>query len=220
MLRDLPDRPQILDIGCGPGLQTMELVQRSNGHVVGLDFYESYLSRLKAKAELASLQDRIDTLQGSMFDIRLPDQSIDLIWAEGSIYIIGFEKGLREWQRLIRPKGYLAATHLSWLTPDIPDEPKRFWAEKYPAITSVENNLAIAESAGYDNVGHFTLPESAWWNDYYKPLENRLAELGSDLQFTQDPIAQAAMAGTKREIDLYRQYPEVYGYVFYVLRRR
>lgn len=48
-----------------------------------------------------------------MFEIREPSKSLDVIWAEGSIYIIGFERGLREWGRFLKDGGYLGVTHLS-----------------------------------------------------------------------------------------------------------
>jgi ubiquinone/menaquinone biosynthesis C-methylase UbiE len=219
MLR-LPDRPDILDLGCGPGLQTIELARLTNGHIKALDLYDHYLQRVEQAAGHAGVQSRVATLQGSMFDLRFPDESFDVVWAEGSIYIIGFERGLREWKRLLRPKGYVAATHLSWLTNDIPREAEEFWAKTYPAIASVEDNLRIARQEGYEVVGEFPLPTSAWWNEYYGPLETRLADLRQDPEFKDDPIARQSIAATQEEIDLYRKYPDVYGYVFYVMRRR
>lgn len=29
-------------------------------------------------------------------------------------------------------------------------------------------------------VGHFTLPAEAWWDDFYTPMEQRIAELRAD----------------------------------------
>ena len=46
--------------------------------------------------------------------------AVDLIWAEGSAYIMGFEQAYRSWRRLLRRGGYLAATELVWLEA-IPD---------------------------------------------------------------------------------------------------
>ncbi len=37
VLKDVPQQPCILDIGCGPGVQTLELARVSNGRIVALD---------------------------------------------------------------------------------------------------------------------------------------------------------------------------------------
>ena len=47
MLKDLPENPRILDIGCGPGMQTIELAKLSGGQIVALDFYPPFLEQLK-----------------------------------------------------------------------------------------------------------------------------------------------------------------------------
>jgi hypothetical protein len=56
----------------------------------------------------------------SMFEIDLPDASLDVLWAEGAIFIIGFERGLAEWRRLIRPGGFMAMHEMCWLRFDPP----------------------------------------------------------------------------------------------------
>jgi SAM-dependent methyltransferase len=142
--------------------------------------------------------------------------SFDGIWSEGAIYIIGFEKGLREWQPLLKKGGYLAATELSWLKPAPPVEAKTFWNENYPRIQTREENLALLQKAGYHEISHFTLPESAWWQDYYTPLETRIAILAE--KYRNNNEALAFLDNSQREIDLYRKYSEWYGYVFYVMQ--
>ncbi len=47
MLKDLPKNPRILDVGCGPGMQTVELAKLSGGQIVALDFHEPSWSNLK-----------------------------------------------------------------------------------------------------------------------------------------------------------------------------
>jgi ubiquinone/menaquinone biosynthesis C-methylase UbiE len=219
LLTDLPPDPNILDIGCGPGMQTVEVAQLiGNGRITALDLKSAFLEELSRRAKSADLDDKVVTVQGSMFDLPYPPDSFDAIWCEGAIFIIGFEKGLNEWAAALKPRGYLAATHLSWLKTNIPDEPKRYWAKAYPAITSVEQNLEIANRAGYEQLGHFTLPQSAWWTDYYTPMERKIAKLKG--KYADDPVAMSILERSHQESDLYRKYASCYGYVFYVMRKK
>ena len=106
-----------------------------------------------------------------------PENSFDLIWSEGAIYVMGFEAGLRARRRLVRPGGHVVVSELSWLTRDPPPEPAAYWAEGHPGMRHVDENVAAARAAGYRVIDHVTLPEHAWWDDYYDPLMARSAEL-------------------------------------------
>jgi len=83
--------PRILDVGCGPGGPTMALARLTEGEVVGIDTHQPYLDRFSEKIEQAGLTDRVRAVNCSMFEMDFPDESFDIIWAEGSIYIMGFE---------------------------------------------------------------------------------------------------------------------------------
>ncbi len=54
-LSDLPPEPTILDIGCGCGMQTLELARLSRGKVVALDNYQPLLDRLQEQAKQLGL---------------------------------------------------------------------------------------------------------------------------------------------------------------------
>jgi ubiquinone/menaquinone biosynthesis C-methylase UbiE len=208
----------ILDVGCGPGTQTMDVASVSRGCIVAMDIHQPYLDELRHRIVTAGAPNRVRLLRASMFDIPFGDDVLDVIWAEGSIYIIGFERGLAVWRRFLKSGGHVAATHLSWLMPEVPREPREFWAQHYPAMATVTENLEIARRCGFEVVDHFTLPESAWWTDYYDPMEKRLARL--EEQHGRDRDAIALLESTQEQIDLYRRFADCYGYVFYILRKR
>jgi ubiquinone/menaquinone biosynthesis C-methylase UbiE len=218
LMRGLPSQPRILDIGCGPGMQTLELARISAGSLLAIDTHQPFLEGLARRASREGLAERISVQNKSMFALDFEAGSFDVLWSEGAIYIIGFEKGLREWQPLLKKGGYLAVTELSWLKADPPEEVKTFWQENYPRIQPMEENLALLQKAGYRAVGHFVLPDSAWWQDYYTPLEKRIALLTE--QYCDNDEALAFLDNSQREIDLYRCYSEWYGYVFYVMQTK
>jgi SAM-dependent methyltransferase len=207
----------VLDVGCGPGAQTVALASATDALIVALDTDGDYLGQLRLRASREAVSDRVHAVQGSMFNMPVAAGVVDVVWAEGSIYIIGFERGLREWRQLVKPGGCVAVTQLSWLAEDVPDEPRRFWARHFPAMMSVDDNVGVAEQCGYELIEYFTLPKSAWWDDYYRPLEGRLRGLRT--QYGGDTEALSAIDSTQEQIDLYRRFADCYGYVFYVLRR-
>jgi SAM-dependent methyltransferase len=215
MLTDLPEDPDILDVGCGPGMQTMVLADLSRGKITAVDNHQPYLEDLRAKAGEQGLLDRIETMNGDMKALPFAQKTFDLIWAEGSIYIMGFEKGLRAWRPLLKDGGYVAVTDAAWLRPDVPAEVKSFW-ECYPTMQDVAANVQAVERAGYRLIGHFTLPDEAWWNDYYHPIEKKLATLRE--LYKDDKEALKHLTMEQVEIDFFSKYSKYYGYVFFVMQ--
>ena len=152
-----------------------------------------------------------------MSELPFPESSFDLLWSEGAIYIIGFDQGLERWRPLVRPGGYLVVSEASWFRPDPPQEVRDFWAENYPAIRTVNENLAAARDLGWVPVGNFHLPEEGWSEEYYGPLEGRLSAFRR--AHAGDPGALEIADLTELEISMYARYSGYYGYEFYVLRR-
>ena len=210
-------QPLILDVGCGPGLQTIKLAKLSDGRIIAIDIHQPYLEQLKQTVKMEKISDRIEILNKSMFNMDFPEEYFDIIWAEGSIFIIGFEKGLEEWKKYIKKNGYLAIHEMTWLKDNPPKEISDYWKQVYPAISTIENNLEIIKKSNYKLIGHFPLPDDAWWDLYYTPLENRLKNLR--LKYKKNPKALDMINEEQKEIDLYRKYNEWYGSVFYVMQK-
>jgi ubiquinone/menaquinone biosynthesis C-methylase UbiE len=210
-------QPLILDVGCGPGLQTIKLAKLSGGKIIAIDIHQPYLEQLKQSAEKEKILDRIEILNKSMFKMDFPEEYFDIIWAEGSIFIIGFEKGLEEWKKFIKKDGYLAIHEMTWLKDNPPQKISDYWEQVYPAITTIENNLEIIKKCNYKLIGHFPLPEDAWWDLYYNPLEKRLKKL--ELRYKNNIKALDMINEEYKEINLFKKYNEWYGSVFYVMQK-
>ena len=165
-LTNLPLQPNILDVGCGSGMQTLELARISGGEITALDNCQLFLDDLGKRAKAEGLDNKIKTVNGSMFELPYARSTFDLIWSEGAVYIIGFEKGLREWKPLIKQGGYLVVSELSWFKPDAPDELHTYLEGEYPAIKNIAENMEIIRQADYDEVASFILPESGWWDNF------------------------------------------------------
>lgn len=215
MMPHLPEFPKILDIGCGPGMQTVELLRISNGSVVALDLLPQMIARAQAEAEAAGVSGRLVTLEQDMKEMEFPPSSFDVVWCEGAIYLIGFEAGLKKVQPFVRPGGYVAVSEVVWLKPNPPSEAVEFWTE-YPEIDTIDAKLGVIERVGYELVDHLVFPQSAWTEHYYDPMERRIAE--KTQEWSGIPDAEAVLEEARHEIAVFRRSSEFYGYAFFVMR--
>ena len=209
---------RVLDIGCGTGLQTRVLARSTPAHITAIDSHAPFVDELRRDAARLGLADRIDARVGDMRQLEAPQRGFDLLWSEGAIAIMGVEAALREWRRLLAPGGHLAFTEVCWTKPDPPPECASFWAAEYPAIGEPAALVAAAAGCGYETVGHFTLPPSAWWDDYYLPLQANVTAFRD--RHRGEPDAQRLADGVQREIDIWHAYQDFYSYEFFVLRPR
>jgi len=214
-LAHVPDSPKILDVGCGPGMQTVALLRISTGTVVALDLLPQMIARVQAEAEIAGVSDRLDTIEQDMKEMEFPPSSFDVIWSEGAIYLLGFEAGLKKFKAFVKPGGYIAVSEAVWLKPNPPSEVVEFWRE-YPEIDTVEAKLRVIERVGYELVDHFVFPPSAWTEHYYDPMESRIAE--KTQEWNGIPDAEAVLKDAKNEISVFHRYSEYYSYAFFVMR--
>jgi len=216
-LGPLPPSPRVLDLGCGSGRQTLVLAQELQTRVLAVDNHEPFLRDLECRAAAASLSHLVETKSGDMGDLCVPEGSVDLIWSEGAIYIIGFENGLRTWRPWLGPCGKLAVTECSWLVERPPVEIKAFFDVGYPDMRSVGGNRERAARAGFAVADTLSLPASAWWDDYYRPLLARLDAVEAEAE--RDAVLARVIAEARQEIDLFTRFGSTYGYVFYLCQK-
>jgi ubiquinone/menaquinone biosynthesis C-methylase UbiE len=216
---DLADQPnlQIADIGCGTGAQTMALAQHTKGHITAVDLFPIFLEKLNERAQEKGLSDRITTLARSMEDLPFEGEALDIIWSEGAIYIMGFEKGVRDWKRFLKPGGYLAVSEISWLTSSRPAELEDYWNKEYPEIGTVSEKIRVLEANGYTPVAHFILPPECWIDYYYQPIRQGIPAFLE--RHAHSEAARQLVEGEQEEMAFYEKYQPYYSYGFYIARK-
>lgn len=217
MCAGLPASPEMLDIGCGPGMQTLDLAEACCGRITAVDNCDEYLDELRLKIRHAGLGDRVAARHADMTALDAEASSLDLIWCEGAAYIMGVPEALRAWRSFLREGAYLAFTDLVWLEENPHAEVAEFFASGYPAMSNRDAIAQTVHEAGYRLVDDFTLPDSAWWTDYYTPLEAKLLTLKQ--KYAADSEALGVVAMTEAEIDMRRRFEASYGYQFFVCRK-
>lgn len=216
-IRNIPKRPIILDIGCGPGAQTACLAELSKGEIFAVDNHVPFINQLKKLLEARGLSEVVHPAIADMRNLKYNNETFDIIWAEGSIFIVGIEFGLKEWRPFLKTGGTIAFTEASWLRDDIPNEIREYWQKVDPAIRGIEENIRRIEAEGYRFVAQFVLPKSDWWNGYYNPILKRLPALREKYEKNAEAVEVLQMAET--EIDMFRRYSDYYGYVFYIAEK-
>jgi len=208
---------KIADIGCGSGGQTITLAKNLNGLITAVDLFPEFLNELNEKSQKLGLTDKIITLEKSMDDLPFNRSEFDLIWSEGAIYNIGFEKGIKEFKDYLKIGGYLAVSEITWISPSRPKEIEEFWKHEYPEIDIASNKIRLLENNGYSLAGYFYLNQDSWIGNYYNPMEARFEAFLK--RNNNSELARKVIEDNKAEIDLYKKYKDYYSYGFYVARK-
>jgi len=190
------DKPRILDIGCGSGIPTIELARLSKGEIIGIDIHQPSLDRFAKRIEGLGLSDCVKAVNCSMSSMKFAEESFDIIWSEGVIFVIGFEKGLMEWRRFIKPNGFLV----------VHDEKG-----------NIEEKLKQVSRCGYQLLGHFILSEAAWWAEYFASLEKLICE--TQPKYADDPNVREQLHNAQQEIDMFRKDPKGNSSAFFIMRK-
>ncbi|WP_406734874.1 MerR family transcriptional regulator [Vibrio scophthalmi] len=210
-LRKVPMKPsQILEVGCGQGIATRLLAQQCDAQITAIDNDEEAIKALQASNQEHAEQIRFEC--ASMTDLPYAERSFDLIWSEGSAYIMGVENAFKQWRPLLNQGGVLVLSDLVWSTDDANETAKAFWGSEYPDMTTVETRIKQAKAAGYQVVDTFPISDAAW-EAYYQPLSQQVAALKDELTNSQ------AIKDIERELSAYRQRDDQFDYQMFILMK-
>ncbi|HCL55640.1 MAG TPA: SAM-dependent methyltransferase [Spirochaetia bacterium] len=211
---NLHKNSKIADLGCGTGGQTIVLAQNTSGNITAIDLFPDFIDKLNNNVQKLNLQTRVKGVIGSMDKLDFQPNELDLIWSEGAIYNIGFEKGMNYWNNFLKKGGYVAVSEASWLTEERPKEIFDFWNEAYPEIDTIPNKIAQMQKAGYVVMAAFILPEYCWTQNFFIP--GITAQKIFLDKYKGNQSAEEFIKYEKHHALLYDQYKDYYGYVFYI----
>lgn len=218
LIPDIRRDARILDIGCGSGMQTLALSRLCpEAEITACDIYQPFLDDLRERAKKAGLDSRIRTVRVSMDNLGVPFESSDLIWAEGSAFVMGFKEALHSWKRYLKPQGYLGLSECVWFSHTPTEECRQYFARVYPAMMHEQEAQAVIRDAGYSILGTLRLPDATWWDQYYIPLSRHLGILKP--RYKDDEEVQALLSSMEEEIQIFRDHSREYGYSFFILQK-
>jgi len=209
----LTGKSKIADIGCGTGGQTMVLGENTSCEIIGIDSWQGFINQFNENARIKNLENRVKGMVGAMENLPFQEEEFDLIWSEGAIYNIGFERGMNEWRKFLKQGGYIAVTENTWFTEERPAEIQEFWDKIYPEIDTIPNKIAQMQQAGYLPIATYMLPESIWIDYYSEQTLRREAFLK---KYKGNKTVEEFIASQQYEAELYYKYKAYYGYLFYI----
>ncbi|MBE0366910.1 MerR family transcriptional regulator [Pseudoalteromonas aurantia] len=209
----IPTAPSsILEIGCGKGLATNVLAKCSQAQITAIDNEQLALDQLAKRFEEKGLAARLEVCCTNMAALPYSNESYDLIWSEGSAYIIGIEKALMLWKPILKKQGYLMMSDLVWKTSSPSEQAIEFWRHEYPDIQTVQTRIKQIEKTGYQVIANFSQSKSAWLN-YYNPLRERLNELEPEM------VNSTAFKNMKNEVSICTEFADEFGYHMFILAK-
>lgn len=207
---------KVADIGCGTGASTLVLAENLNAEITAVDLFPQFLNILTIEAKKKGYADQIKTIACSMDNLPFEKSSLDLIWIEGAIYNMGFEKGIAYFKRFLKPGGILVTSEITWLRQNRPDEITSYWKNEYPEIATAADKIRVIEQQGFILKGYFPLPEGCWIDHYYNPLQSRFDAF---LAKHDTEEAKSIINVEINEIALYKKYRSYYSYGFYIAQK-
>jgi ubiquinone/menaquinone biosynthesis C-methylase UbiE len=190
------DGLRVLDAGCGSGVSSIELAKLADCKITCIDIDRGMLDLLRRKVAGEGLEERIEVIELSLFDMKFPDGSFDVILAEGSIYAIGFERGLKEWKRFLKAGGFILL---------------------HDSQAGIEQKIGTITASGYELQDYFLLGTDVWRDEYFTPLEGLVAEAGK--RYAGEPGVIEAVKEAEWEIETFKNNPEENSSVCFVIRK-
>lgn len=150
----------VLDLGAGSGTDTFIAAHLTGpaGKVYALDMTAAMREKLAANLERAGLS-TVEGLAGSLEDIPLPDQSVDVVVSNGVLNLVpDKKKAIQEIARVLRPGGRMQISDIALAKPvsgKARRDPKA-WAECIVGALEEDKYFAMFRETGLRDMEHLT----------------------------------------------------------------
>lgn len=165
-LADLRGKTAV-DLGCGGGIYSRELVELGASSVVGVDFSASNLAGAKENcADLPMIQFQ----QGDAYATGLPAQTVDFVLERALIHHLdSLPRNFKEVHRILRSDGLLLVqdrTMEDVLQPPSPTHLRGYFFAQFPKLVDVEKKRRVADTAvreALQNAGFAQIFSRTFW---------------------------------------------------------
>jgi ubiquinone/menaquinone biosynthesis C-methylase UbiE len=113
----IPENPTVLDVGCGTGISTFELMKKvqGKGKFCGIDISPKMIYSAKARAKSLGYTN-VEFRKGDAEQLDFPESSFELVISNQAFHWFpDKEKALKEMFRVLKHGGQVALTFQGWL---------------------------------------------------------------------------------------------------------
>ena len=157
---NLTAQSRALDVGCGVATTAVEIANRYGAHVTAVDIAPLMLERAEANVAAAALESLVTVEHGDILDLKLRDDSFDVVIAEAVTMFVDRARAAAELARVAKPGGRVLATEFFWRRPPTPEAREIFLGQVCPGMEfdTIEDWVALYESAGLTGLETVTGP--------------------------------------------------------------
>ena len=152
-----------------------------------------------------------------MDDLPFDRNEFDIIWSEGAIDIMGFEKGISQWKKYCKHGGYIVVSDMTLFISPAPEELLNFWKPYGVTVSTEEEKSRQISDAELQLLRMFRLEEKGWLNHYYEPMQKVIDKLRKDRGDVQE--CAGVLNALEQEAGIYRKFGKYYGYTFFVMQK-
>ncbi len=157
----MSDPAKVLDVATGPAGVALELAERTDAVITGVDLSEEMLARGQCNVLAAHREDRINLVRGQGEQLPFADGSFDAVTCTYLLrYVANPSATIAELARVVRPGGVMAS--LEFAVP-----PRKFWRRWWVLYTRVVLPIAglVLGGRAWFDVGRFLGPNIS---DHYR----------------------------------------------------
>ncbi len=105
---------KVLELGCGTGYFTRELVD-TGAHIIAIDISSDLLEEARKEVKASNIEFMVD----NAYKMSFPDDSFDHVVGSSVLHHLEIHKALSEMYRVLRPGGHITFTEPNMMNPQI-----------------------------------------------------------------------------------------------------
>lgn len=149
---------KVLEVACNMGTTLVEIYNRFNPEIIGVDRDEKALEKAKENLKENSLEDKIKVLKADARDLPFDDNTFDIVINEAMLTMLSDEdkeKAVKEYYRVLKPNGVLLThdVNIRDTDPGLVEDLRT--AIHVPAKPLMEEDwLNLFKKAGFKDIKH------------------------------------------------------------------
>lgn len=173
-LANLNEKSTILDIACGTGIASINLVKKFSCKAVAVDIEKSFIDEGKKNAAALGLSNKIDFIVSDFNQLKLKKNSFDMIIAEGgALSYIGRGPGLKQAHSLLKKNGYIEISDLIMKSKYLSKNIENAFNLEGLDLETEESYRALLKLNRFEIIFCSYIAQQ-YWEEYYQNIKQNL----------------------------------------------